>query len=269
MSSDSEVDPLAVPPGETGAALDSPILDEVPAEAKPINQQRPWGFWMTTVWALVCLFVWAMIQVVVLFAFFAAGAGTINTLATNGNCAAVAIIASTPVVVGLIALLAWASRYPIRDYLALVWPDARSVVLSLVGLAVVLVGSDLMTYALGKPIAPEWMVDVYKTSWLPLLLLAIVVVAPVFEETMFRGFFYKGVACSPLGPVAAVLLSSALFAILHSQYDWYGVLCVAIIGLYLGWVRYKTGSVLLTIVLHGIGNLYATGEIIVQEHWLH
>jgi membrane protease YdiL (CAAX protease family) len=39
-------------------------------------------------------------------------------------------------------------------------------------------------------------------------------------------------------------------------------------GLLLGVVRYATGSLYLTILLHGIANAVATLEIVVKEHWL-
>jgi uncharacterized protein len=66
----------------------------------------------------------------------------------------------------------------------------------------------------------------------------------------------------------AIIVSSAAFALLHVQYDWYGVVAVAATGLYLGVVRFWSRSLLLTMLLHGIGNAVATLEVIVQEHWL-
>ena len=62
-----------------------------------------------------------------------------DDLAFNGNVVALATLLSTSAAIGLIALLAYLRRYPIRDYLVLYRPTARSVVISLAGLAVVLV----------------------------------------------------------------------------------------------------------------------------------
>ncbi len=109
---------------------------------------------------------------------------------------------------------------------------------------------------------------IYRTSWLPILLFAIVVMAPVGEEILFRGFLYHGIAVSRWGHVAAILGTTAVFALLPSQYYWYGIVSVAVIGLYLGVVRHQTGSVLLTMSLHAVANAYATVEVIVQENWL-
>jgi membrane protease YdiL (CAAX protease family) len=43
---------------------------------------------------------------------------------------------------------------------------------------------------------------------------------------------------------------------------------VAATGLFLGVVRYRAGSLLLTMLLHGVANLVATIEMMVQEYWL-
>ena len=47
------------------------------------------------------------------------------------------------------------------------------------------------------------------------LLFAFVVLAPVGEETLFRGFLYKGIAASRAGPIGAIMVSSLVFALLH------------------------------------------------------
>ena len=135
------------------------------------------------------------------------------------------------------------------------------------GLAAVLVASDLTSYSLGRPIVPEFMVDCCQTAWLPLLLSALVILAPLAEETLFRGFLYKGIESSRAGPVTAILVSTIMFALIHIQYDWYGILTVAVMGLYLGFVRYRSSSLLLTMLLHAIANAVATAEVFVQLYW--
>lgn len=111
------------------------------------------------------------------------------------------------------------------------------------------------------------MVDIYRSSWLPALLLALVILAPVSEETLFRGFLYPGIAASRAGPVVAIVVSSVAFAVLHVQYDWLGIVAVLATGLYLGVVRYRSQSLLLTMSLHAIGNAFATLEVFVLDHW--
>jgi membrane protease YdiL (CAAX protease family) len=234
---------------------------------------RPWGLWATIGWTLLCVVVLFAAQTAALIIFLVAGFATnhsvpIEKLPTNGNVIALAILLGTAAVVGLIALLVRVRHYPIGDYLALTMPPARSVLTAIAGLAVLLCSSDLISYSLGRPLVPAVMVDVYQTAWLPWLLFAVVVVAPLGEEALFRGFLYQGVAGSRAGPIVAIIVSTFDWALLHVQYDWYGIVSIAAAGLYLGVVRYGAGSLLLTILLHAVSNVVATVELVVQEHWL-
>ncbi len=141
--------------------------------------------------------------------------------------------------------------------------------ISLGGLAILLVATDLTSYLLGKPLVPPFMVDIYRSAWLPALVMALVVFAPIGEETLFRGFLYEGLAASRGGPILAVIISSLTFALLHAfQYDLYGIVAVAAMGFFLGFIRYRYQSLLLTMLLHAAGNAFATLELVVQEHWL-
>jgi len=237
------------------------------------SSPRPWGPWATIGWTLLCIVVMFAAQIAALIVFVVFRIATnpsakFDDLATNGNLWALATLLSTPATVGLIALLIRVRRYPIRDYLVLYWPPARSLVIAFAGLAGLLVATDLTSYLLGKPLVPKVMVDVYRTAWLPGLLLALVVLAPIGEETLFRGFLYTGIAASRAGPIVAIVVSSIVFALLHVQYDWYGIVAVGAIGLYLGVVRYRAQSLLLTTLLHAIASALATLEVFVQEHWL-
>jgi membrane protease YdiL (CAAX protease family) len=189
-------------------------------------------------------------------------------LSANGDVLAWGTLASAPAVIGLVVLLVHLRRYPVRDYLALIRPEAKAGLISLAGLAVLLGASDITSYLLGRAIVPPVMVEVYRSGWLPGLLFTLVVLAPLEEETLFRGFLYKGIAASRAGPVVAIIASAVAWALMHVQYDWYGIVSVAAIGVYLGVVRYKAASVLLTMLLHAIANGFATLEIVISEHLL-
>jgi membrane protease YdiL (CAAX protease family) len=214
-----------------------------------------------------------VLQTVVLFVFLTINLGpdfatTLSALSRDGNLQATATLVTTPVIIGLVVLLVRMRGCAVGEYLALKWPPARSVAVAFVGLAIVLASSDLLSYSLGRPLVPEVMVQFYREAWLPFLLFAIMVLAPLGEETLFRGFLYKGLAESRAGPIVAILVSTILFSLLHVQYDWYGVALVAALGLYFAVVRYGAGSLLLTMLLHAVANAVASVEVAVQEHWL-
>jgi membrane protease YdiL (CAAX protease family) len=74
---------------------------------------------------------------------------------------------------------------------------------------------------------------------------------PVFEELVFRGFLLPLFARS-MGSWPAVLLTAAMFALLHIEYrgSWQAILIVGLAGIVFGFVRIKTGSTAASAVVH-------------------
>tara|TARA_B100001250_G_scaffold362343_1_gene340982 strand:+ start:756 stop:1706 length:951 start_codon:yes stop_codon:yes gene_type:complete len=88
-----------------------------------------------------------------------------------------------------------------------------------------------------------------------LLILAIGIVGPIFEEIFFRGFLFKHLEIK-WGGVMAVLFTSIIFTIVHLQYN------LVILGLVLfpmaillGYARLKTKSLMPPIIIHCINNI--------------
>ena len=98
------------------------------------------------------------------------------------------------------------------------------------------------------------------------LFVAVVLVGPIGEEVMFRGFLYRAWV-RPGFQVTPILIITLLWSGLHIQYDWFGVLQVFLTGLLLGWLRWRSGSTALTILLHMLVNLEATIETFVKVNW--
>lgn len=88
----------------------------------------------------------------------------------------------------------------------------------------------------------------------PLLWLAVIGVAPVFEELIYRGHLLPSLA-RYLGAVPALLLSSAAFALPHL--DPWSVLATFLVGLGLGVLMRATRALSLCIGLHAGLNLAA------------
>jgi membrane protease YdiL (CAAX protease family) len=260
---------------DLGQPPDSNWAEASPTPEQPVPLPRPWGPWATIGWTIVCLLAMAVIQIIVLVIFvvfrLAQAPGStlkLDELAHDGNLFGLAGSTSLLGAVGLVILLVSVRRSPIRDYLALSWPPARRVIMAIVGQLILLTAYDLSSYWFDRPITSPVMLDIYRTAWLPLLMVTILVAAPVGEEILFRGFLYKGIAASRAGPIAAILLSSVVWASLHLQYDWIEILRIALLGIYLGSVRYQTESVSLTILLHFLTNAVATLEMVIQDQGL-
>tara|TARA_B110000467_G_scaffold113532_1_gene103954 strand:- start:1180 stop:1683 length:504 start_codon:yes stop_codon:yes gene_type:complete len=87
-----------------------------------------------------------------------------------------------------------------------------------------------------------------------MLFLGFVLLGPLFEEFLFRGFLFKGLENS-IGGGGAVIISSLLFSIPHLQYSIIVVLCMVFpMALFLGYVRMKTQSLFLPIIFHSVNN---------------
>lgn len=83
---------------------------------------------------------------------------------------------------------------------------------------------------------------------------AIGIGAPVSEELLFRGFLLSALAASPIGFRAGAILSTAAWTTLHAGYSAYGLLEVFLVGLYLSWVLWRTGSLWVPLACHAIYN---------------
>ena len=81
--------------------------------------------------------------------------------------------------------------------------------------------------------------------------LSTAVVAPVYEELLFRGYVFRGLSRSA-GPVVAIVVSSLLFAGFHG--DPLHAIAVLPMGLFLGWLRWRTGSIWPCMIAHGLNN---------------
>ena len=110
---------------------------------------------------------------------------------------------------------------------------------------------------------PATMIEMYQsTDYMWVSLFAVVLCAPLFEETFFRGFLFKGWQDTRLGTVGTILLTSILFTLIHTgQYDWAVLSILFTFALILGIARFKTKSIYIPLYLHFINNLYSSIEI--------
>jgi membrane protease YdiL (CAAX protease family) len=156
-------------------------------------------------------------------------------------------------------IAAWASGSPVRQYLGLVRPSRRDLVLGVAILAALLAAGMAFIWfvfqATGGAAVPYRLFANGATATLLLLWPVGVVVAPLSEELMFRGFLFRGWEKTWLGATGTILLTAAFWALLHTNKNWPGVAFTFIAGILLGWLRKRSGSTTLTILLHALVNL--------------
>ena len=88
--------------------------------------------------------------------------------------------------------------------------------------------------------------------WSSFLLTAIF--APIFEEWLCRGMILRGLL-TKMKPAWAIVLSALFFALIH--FNPWQALNAFIIGLVMGYVYFKTGSLWLTMLIHFVNNGFA------------
>ena len=112
---------------------------------------------------------------------------------------------------------------------------------------------------LGMPPAMPWG-DRYGALERVVRVLALVLAAPVAEELIFRGAVFTRLARTKLQAPGAIAVTAALFAMLHLQYGRHQMALILVDGLFYGLARARTGSVLVPVTCHMIGNAYAAWE---------
>lgn len=130
----------------------------------------------------------------------------------------------------------------------------------------------VMLTALGRFLhTPENnLIDKLVNSWFSFALLAVTaaLLAPLFEELVFRGFL-QPLLSRTFGVVAGVLVTAALFGALHLfeySLQWqYGVI-IALAGAVFGWARARTGSVIPGVIMHCCFNSVSVIAYCVASH---
>ena len=91
----------------------------------------------------------------------------------------------------------------------------------------------------------------------PLLYFDIVVITPIVEEIVFRGFLLAGLTLA-LGNIRGMIISSALFTVVHWDFDIMPIIFVS--GMLTAWLYMRTGSLWPPIALHAVNNAIATAQ---------
>ena len=80
----------------------------------------------------------------------------------------------------------------------------------------------------------------------------VIIIAPFVEELIFRGFFQRILEHRLKDITKAVLFSALTFAIIHFNPWW--VIQIYIIGVFMGYVAWRTNSIWTSFILHAMNN---------------
>lgn len=99
---------------------------------------------------------------------------------------------------------------------------------------------------------PDWLEDSFnniESNWLGIL--AIAIVGPILEEMLFRGVITTELL-KTYNPKKAIIISATIFGVFHLNPAQ--ILVAFLLGLLLGWLFYKTRSMIPGIVVHILNN---------------
>ena len=252
-----------------GASPQEPARADRIAAEPPLAARRPYLIWGTALWLAAALLVWVAAQAAMLFFWMLNGLGGLNpnSIMTDPGAIASMIVVSTPLALLVLALAVRLRRFPLAEYFAwrgFSWTQFGLGFALVVG---VLIASEGFAILLERA-QPDFMTDMLNAvrgggAWL--LLLSGVIIAPLGEELIFRGFVYRGLSESRVGVPGAIVISSAIWAAIHTQYDLFYMSVIFALGLALAFVRYKSGSVALAFVLHALVNAAAFAQALLPD----
>jgi CAAX protease family protein len=219
---------------------------------------KPWGIFATFALGAIALIGGQLSGLTAVSRLYGFDLNQVATISRDGGAFILFICVSAPVQVTLL-LAAAGYKGNAAAYLGYKLPRRSEVLFGIAALAALIVVGDVVSLLAGRNIVDPFQSDIYqaaqRANLFPLLLFAITILIPVAEETLFRGFLFRGWLRSPRSAWPVIVLTAGLFAVIHVQYDWFLIVQVFAFGILFGWMRWVTGSTILTMLLHGLINL--------------
>lgn len=208
-------------------------------------------------WIGLYIVVFILIQLVIQFAF-AGGylvyykmplANLRNLLMSNITLTIVSNIVSSLITIFVFLKKGWASHS--RDYLASrPWATLLWVVVAAIGIIIPSMGLGEL-FKVDMP--GELQMMFVRMMHNPFGYVAIGVIVPFAEEIVFRGAILRNLLRLFDGkPWAAILISAVIFGLVHGNSAQF--LNASLLGILLGWMFYRTGSIIPGFVLHWVNN---------------
>ena len=157
--------------------------------------------------------------------------------------------------IGALAAIALIWKYKSGDK-PLIYYENKVSVWIYVMLIPALLGLSLCVDSIGTmflPDIPDYMIEFLQNAAninLPTIL-TVVVLAPILEEIICRGIICEGLIKN-ISPRVGILLSAFIFALMHLN-PWQALPAFCV-GCFLGWIYWKTRSLLPCIFIHFVNN---------------
>lgn len=96
-----------------------------------------------------------------------------------------------------------------------------------------------------------------------IMVILVLIVAPIFEEIVFRGIIQKELIQSGISPIKSIIITAFLFGLVH--FNPWQFLAGLLLGFILGYAYYRTQKIILPILLHFFNNLCSVLLIYLQK----
>jgi membrane protease YdiL (CAAX protease family) len=225
---------------------------------------RTWDFMETTLVVLIADGVFILTGGLALTFMLSVYGGTkalspseFQALWLEGRWRGAGLIAAAPPTIAVLWVAIRMARREFAEYLALNWPRRRELLRALGIMAIVVLAEGFVASFVGaqKPATNSDLV-VGGPGGLLILLIAGCIAGPIVEEFVVRGFMFRGWSQSFLDPIGTIVLTSAVWAMNHTQFDWFGRLEIFVMGLALGHFRWRSDSTWLTVMVHSAFNTF-------------
>lgn len=102
------------------------------------------------------------------------------------------------------------------------------------------------------------LIDASEPITLVVRLGSAIILAPLFEEIVFRGMLQQGLISATRGRVWwAIILTSLFFAAMHyGPVSWHGIVGILVLGLIWGWLYARSQRLWIPILVHMVFNAY-------------
>lgn len=243
----------ALSPGEFPAPLRRSLPDDL---------RVPWDWFDILILVVLAFGGIVLISILIMLALRLAGLPAAQIGNSPGTMSAIAIVAQIFLDLGLLAYLAAQMRLRFHSpfWRTIGWRaiKTRSLVRTLPYSALVLGGFSLAAIvAFAEELfPPKHPLPIQAVTQTPhaavLFMLSAVLVAPVVEETIFRGYLYP-VAARSFGVGMGVVFTGTLFGLLHARQLWGGwwqIALLVMVGIVFTIARAATRTVVASYVLH-------------------
>ncbi|MCB2289249.1 CPBP family intramembrane metalloprotease [Clostridium sp. CS001] len=156
----------------------------------------------------------------------------------------------------IVILLKWFSNKTGEQKTKHHFGPRRFIYTALIIIAFRMIFDNSLTLLISDITVPDFINDAFEELAVSpiILILSVAVVAPVYEEVIFRGILLKGMS-KKINPAIALIISALFFALVHMNIPQ-GINAF-LLGIVIGAIYLKTGSIYLSIFAHFTNNILA------------